>query len=166
MGIERSYNFRRVDDAVSTSGVVSAKALETLGAEGYRAVINLLPNDNQHAVAGEREIIESQGLEYIHIPVDFNQPTAADFEQFSAALDRVLGKKIHIHCAANWRVSAFYSLYELRRGRWTLSQALDFIHGIWRPSDHPGWSEFIDVIAEAGQGTATCRRDGAAPAER
>lgn len=145
MNIEASYNFRRVDEKLTTSGVVGAAALSALAAQGYEVVVNLLPDNNQHAVPGERELVESQGLEYIHIPVDFNQPTPADFEQFAAAMDRVRGKHIHVHCAANWRVTAFYALYAVRRGDWTIGQARDFVHGVWQPAEHPGWPELIEI---------------------
>ena len=42
MGIEESYNFRRIADGVTTSGVVGAKRLAGLAGEGYGAVVNLL----------------------------------------------------------------------------------------------------------------------------
>jgi protein tyrosine phosphatase (PTP) superfamily phosphohydrolase (DUF442 family) len=160
MDINSSYNFVSVSDQLTTSGMVSADGLRTLGAQGYRVIVNLLPDSNQHAVSGEREIVESQGLEYVHIPVDFKRPTRADFDQFSATLDRVLEKKVHIHCAANWRVTAFYSLYEVRRARWTPSQASEFMHRIWKPAEHPGWPEFIaDILGtdNAQQATAADR---------
>jgi protein tyrosine phosphatase (PTP) superfamily phosphohydrolase (DUF442 family) len=169
MDIATSYNFRRVSDALTTSGRVSADALKDLGAQGYQAVVNLLPDDNQHALPGEREIVESQRLEYIHIPVDFKNPTRADFERFSESMDRLLGKKTHVHCAANWRVTAFYSLFEVRRARWTISEATEFIHGVWKPAEHSGWSKFIaDILGmdNAEQGVAADRRENAAPAER
>jgi len=151
MDIESSYNFRRVDERLTTSGIVTADALGALAAQGYEVVVNLLPDSHRHAVAGEREIVESQGLEYIHIPVDFSRPTREDFEQFSDALDRVLDRKVHVHCAANWRVTAFYSLYAVRRGRWTIHRASEFVHDVWAPATHPGWPELIAAISGSRQ---------------
>jgi uncharacterized protein (TIGR01244 family) len=148
MSIEASYNFRRVDDKVTTSGFVGADSLNALGKQGYEVVVNLLPDNSQYAVSGERAIVESQGLEYIHIPVDFDKPTRSDFEQFSEAMDRSLGRKIHVHCAANFRVTAFYSLHQVRRACWSVDQATEFIHGVWNPAEHAGWSEFIAAILE------------------
>lgn len=146
MDIETSYNFRRINDRLTTSGLVKSAGLKVLAAQGYAAVINLLPETNEYATPGEREIVEAQGIEYIYIPVDFKQPTRFDFEKFSAALDQVGEKKVHVHCAANYRVSTFYSLYQVRAGRWSIDQANEFIRGIWRPEEHPGWSDFISEI--------------------
>jgi protein tyrosine phosphatase (PTP) superfamily phosphohydrolase (DUF442 family) len=157
MDIEASYNFRRISDKLTTSGLVRPDGLKLLASQGYEVVVNLLPDTSEHAIPGEREIIESQAIEYIYIPVDFKQPSRSDFARFAEALDQVLGKRVHVHCAANYRVSAFYSLYEVSRGRWRLDQALEFIHGIWQPADHPGWAAFISDILGAVP-TGRCSR--------
>jgi len=149
MDIESSYNFRRINERLTTSGVVPEEGLTTLAAQGYDVVINLLPETSEFAVANERSIVKSQGIEYIDIPVDFKQPLPADFTRFATALDRVREKKVHIHCAANYRVSAFYSLYEFKRGNWSAEQAREFIGSIWQPEDHPGWDGFINNVLSA-----------------
>ena len=146
MKIESSYNFRAPSDQLTTSGVVRREALEALAAQGYQVVVNLLPDSSEQAVAGEREIITAQAIEYIHIPVDFKQPLRLDFTRFAAVLDRVREKKVHVHCAANFRVSVFYSLYQVTRGDWSVARAREFIAGVWRPEEHPGWPEFIAEI--------------------
>jgi hypothetical protein len=55
-------------------------------------------------------------------------------------------QKVHIHCAANFRVSAFYSLYQVTHGAWSVARASEFIADVWRPAEHPGWPEFIAAI--------------------
>ena len=81
-------------------------------------------------------------------PLISNSPSS-DFVKFSEALDRVHDKKVHIHCAANYRVSAFYALHMVSRGAWSAEQAMTFIGGIWQPGEHPIWSDFIaGVLAE------------------
>lgn len=169
MDIEASYNFRKMTEKLTTSGIVHPDALEALRAQGYEVVVNLLPDTSEHAIPNERDAIESQGIEYIHIPVDFKQPTSSEFLKFVEALDRVHEKKVHVHCAANYRVSAFYSLYLVSRGIWNTEQAMAFIRSIWQPTEHPGWPEFIGrVLAEvsAQQDIAADRRENVPPAER
>jgi uncharacterized protein (TIGR01244 family) len=142
MDIEDSYNFRRIDERLTTSGAVSAEQLGTLRRDGYDAVINLLP-DGQNQVADEASIVRGQGLEYVHIPVDFDRPTHADVEAFVDAMDARADAKVHVHCAANYRVSAFYSLYALRRGRCTDDEADALVRSIWDPADFPAWADLI-----------------------
>lgn len=105
MSIEHSTNFRRVDERVTTSGVVDAECLAGLGDEGYDVVINLMPDDSSHAVSGEAAIVAGQGVTYVPIPVDFAEPSRADLDAFFAAMDANAGKQIHVHCAVNARVS-------------------------------------------------------------
>jgi protein tyrosine phosphatase (PTP) superfamily phosphohydrolase (DUF442 family) len=172
MDIEASYNFRRMTERLTTSGIVPPDGLKALRAQGYEVVINLLPDTGRDAIPNERDIVESQGIEYIYIPVDFKQPTSSDFSTFSEALDRVREKKVHVHCAANYRVSAFYSLYLVSRGLWSAEQAMEFIRSVWQPrqpSEQPGWSDFIAVVlaeVSAQQSVPANRRKNAARAER
>jgi uncharacterized protein (TIGR01244 family) len=143
MSIEQSYNFRRIDERLTTSGLVSPAQLRALGNDGYDAVINLLPDTFEHAVPDEGRIVRDQGLDYVHIPVDFDAPTHADFEAFTDAMDARSDQKIHVHCAANFRVTAFYGLYAMRKGLCTEADAMALIEGIWQPDEHPPWPAFI-----------------------
>ena len=143
MSIEGSYNFRRISATVTTSGVVGAERLGDLRTQGYDAVINLLPDSSEHAVAGEAGIVRDQGVSYVYIPVDFAAPTPADFAAFAQAMDDHDGQTIHVHCAANFRVSAFYGLYAARKGRWTSDQAHELIAGLWHLQEHPAWAAFV-----------------------
>jgi len=143
MSIEDSYNFRRIDARLTTSGILSVEQLEQLGADGYDCVINLLPDDSDYAVPSERAVIERQGIDYVHIPVDFAAPTDADFVAFTGAMDAHAGQMVHVHCAANYRVSAFYSLYARRHGLCTDAEADELVRGLWNPDEHAAWQAFL-----------------------
>jgi protein tyrosine phosphatase (PTP) superfamily phosphohydrolase (DUF442 family) len=149
MGIESSHNFRKVNNRLTTSGSVRPDVLKTLSSQGYEVVVNLLPDSSEYAVAGEEGIVESQNIRYIYIPVDFKQPTRLDFTKFSQALDELQDRKVHLHCAANYRVSAFYSLYQVCSKRWSLEQATQFIEDVWQPAAYSGWAAFMaDILAD------------------
>ncbi len=152
MGIEQSHNFKRVSSTITTSGVVGAAGLKGLRSEGYRTLINLLPDDSKYAVARERELVEAQGIRYVHIPVDFANPTIEDLERFVAAMDAVGDGSVHIHCAANYRVSAFYALYAESKRIWSTQQANEFMRSLWNPADHQRWSEFLELVRGRGAG--------------
>ena len=146
MAIADSFNYRRVDDFVTTSGVVEKESLRGLADEGYAAVIDLVPGDSEYAVPEERSIVEGQGVFYVNIPVDFGNPTPDDFTRFVDAMDEVAGRKVHVHCAANYRVSVFFALYARLRGAWEQGRADEFVADIWRPEDFPAWRAFIKLI--------------------
>ena len=54
---------------------------------GVKTVINLALPTSDHALSDERAVVESAGMNYVHIPVVFEVPTQADFEQFCTAMD-------------------------------------------------------------------------------
>ena len=159
MGAEQSYNFRRINASLTTSGVVGEDNLKALGAEGYALVINLLPDDSEYAVPGESEILRGQGIDYIHIPVDFGNPTMADFHEFAAALDGAGAGKVHIHCAANYRVSAFYSSYARIKGTMSEDKASELIGSLWDPAENHPWQAFIRDVVDGRDGESAPARD-------
>lgn len=146
MGVEDSFNFRRVSDTVTTSGVLSPDGLRSLAAEGYDLVVNLLPSDGEAAIADEETIVRGQGVEYVHIPVDFAAPTRADYDAFAAAMDAHPGETVHVHCAANYRVSAFYGVYAVQKQWWTPVEADTYVRDLWDPSEYPAWAELLDEL--------------------
>ncbi len=54
-----------------------------------------------------------------------------------------------IHCAANFRVTAFYSLYAQKHLGWSPAQAADFRASIWAGSDYVIWNNFIRAMQAA-----------------
>jgi hypothetical protein len=80
-------------------------------------------------------------MEYHHIPVVFTDPKTDDFRRFVDVMFSHRDHKVFIHCALNWRVSAFVALYgELRLG-WPRAKADAHIRSLWEPNDV--WSEFV-----------------------
>ena len=148
MPITEAYNYRKISDQVATSGIPTEGQLAGLKEEGFTAVISLLPDESPNALPGEQEIVTGQGLEYHHIPVDFEDPTAEDYKGFVEALAQVGQQKVLIHCAANFRVSAFYSLYGMEQLGWTEEQADELIVSLWDPIAHPPWDQFIEEMRE------------------
>ncbi len=143
------YHWRRLDALVTTSGQPSAAEFAEIHDLGVRNVINLAPHSHAKALPDEAATLAALGMRYIHIPVDFQNPTEADFQQFCAALAQTEGAPLHVHCAANYRVSAFF--YRYRRqilGRDDPQISADLFE-IWQIEGV--WGEFI-ARAEAGGG--------------
>jgi len=137
------YNFRQNTALITSSGEVTAASLQRLSALGYQLVINLLPDSSEYALRNEKEIIEPQDILYIHIPVDFADPTENNYHAFYQAMSSNNDKKIHIHCAANYRASAFYAIYNVENNNWSVQQGKEFIAGIWDVSLYPAWQMFL-----------------------
>ncbi len=143
MSVDQAFHYRGINPQLSTSGLLSPEQLAELAGEGYEAVINLLPDDSPYAIAGERDIVTDQGIDYTYIPVDFAAPTAEDFEQFVSAMQANGERKLMVHCAANYRVSAFFGIYGVKHLGWSVEQAYEFITAIFDLSEKPVWERFV-----------------------
>ena len=137
------YQFVRVSDSLITSGQPTAEQLTALAAEGYAMVINLAPHDPTRSLPDEAGLVRSLGMTYAHIPVDWDHPTVADFAAFEQTMQERSDRKALIHCVANYRATAFFSLYAQKHLGWSRAQADAFRAVIWQGSDYPIWRTFI-----------------------
>ena len=109
------YNFRRLSSALTTSGQPDEAQFAALRDAGVETVINLALSNSLRALPDEAATLAALGLRYIHIPVEFTAPTEADFETFAAVMQGLGDTPVHVHCAANYRVSAFLYRYRVER---------------------------------------------------
>jgi len=120
-----------------------------VAAEGFETVVNLATIKRRYSLPDEEGLVRSLGLDYVHLPVDFAQPKRDDYQAFCEVMDSLTGKKVLLHCAANYRVTAFYSFYAMAKLGWTIQEADDFIASIWKPSEFNPWQSFIEEIRVA-----------------
>jgi len=140
---EAIYNWRRLDDRITTSGQPTEAQLADIHALGVRHIVNLGLHTSEKALPDEAASVSRLGMTYIHIPVDFQNPTDQDFEQFCSAMRRLQDVPVHVHCIANYRVSAF--MYRYRRDVLGSdeSQARADMEAIWHPDGV--WAHFVDA---------------------
>ncbi len=138
---ETIYNWRRIDTNTTTSGQPTEAQLAALAASGVRHVINLAPHTHRHALPDEAGSVAALGMNYIYIPVDFSAPTEADFAAFCAAMADLGDDPVHVHCAANYRVSAFFYRYRRDALGIDAAQARADMENVWQPTGV--WVDFI-----------------------
>jgi uncharacterized protein (TIGR01244 family) len=138
---EMIYNWRRLDDRVTTSGQPTEPQLADIQALGVRHIINLGLHTHEKALPDEAASVSRLGMTYIHIPVDFQNPTDEDFTRFCSAMEQLKEVPVHVHCIANYRVSAF--LYRYRRDVLGMNetQARAEMEQIWHPEGV--WATFV-----------------------
>ena len=139
------YNYRTVDELLSTSGQPTVAQLKSIAEAGFSTVVNLaLHDDPRYSLPDEPGAVKALGLGYVHIPVPFAAPTEADLLAFFAAMEAYAGEKVWVHCAANMRVSAFLGLYRVLRQGWGEDSAFDLMRGLWQPNEV--WASFISTM--------------------
>jgi protein tyrosine phosphatase (PTP) superfamily phosphohydrolase (DUF442 family) len=140
--IESIYNYLHIDALFATSGQPSENQFELIRDAGFETVINLAPNSIlENSVINEAEVLAALGIKYIHIPVNFKNPTDDDFDKFVSCLENNKETKIWLHCAANMRASAF--TYRYRRSVLNEdAKTVDYdLRRIWEPIGV--WKKFI-----------------------
>jgi protein tyrosine phosphatase (PTP) superfamily phosphohydrolase (DUF442 family) len=138
---ETIYNWRRLDDRVTTSGQPTEPQLADIYALGVRHIINLGLHSHEKALPDEAASVSRLGMTYIHIPVDFQKPTDGDFDQFCSAMEQLKEVPVHVHCIANYRVSAFFYRYRRDVLGMDEAQARVDMERVWRPNGV--WATFV-----------------------
>jgi protein tyrosine phosphatase (PTP) superfamily phosphohydrolase (DUF442 family) len=139
--------WKRLDARTTTSGFLMAADIGKLADIGVRHVINLAPDERPGALAGEAELRAEHGIRYSYIPVPFDAPDDSHFREFFTAYEAD-GEPVHVHCIANYRVSAFFYRYNRDVRGMDEGEARALMEQQWSPGagDHPVtkvWAEFI-----------------------
>ncbi len=151
MTIAEARNFRRVTDRLLTCGQPDEAQLASARGSGVQVVINLaLHDDPRYSLRDEHGTVESLGMTYVHIPVQFGAPTEEDLLTFFAAMDAHRDDTLLVHCGANYRVSAFLGLYNAIRLGQPRLDAFALMNTVWRPD--AVWARFIeDMMSKHGR---------------
>jgi protein tyrosine phosphatase (PTP) superfamily phosphohydrolase (DUF442 family) len=141
-GLEGIKAFREISSRLGTAGQPTESQFPLIKTAGYEVVINLAVPTSTGAIPEEPEIWKSLGLEYIAIPVDWEQPTLKDLQQFFAVIKQHSDRKIFVHCALNMRVSVFVYLHRVLCLSVEPEVAIEDLQKIWTPNET--WSAFIE----------------------
>jgi len=147
--LENICNFVEISDWLSTAGQPTVEEFAAIAVEGFTKVINLALSTSTNAIDNEAEIVMAHGMQYVHIPIAWENPTFKDFERFAETLNQSLEDKIFIHCAMNMRVSAFVYLYRRIYQSLNHDVVVKDLHKTWKPN--PIWQRFIENIIHSYQ---------------
>ena len=139
-------NYIKINELISTSGQPKIEEFDLIKNEGFEVVINLALCNASNAIENEDKIVTNLGMSYFHIPVDFENPKASDLKLFINVMQSLGANKVWVHCAKNYRVSAFiyvYHKYVLK----TPFENIDLsIFNIWNPDKT--WQELMKITLE------------------
>jgi protein tyrosine phosphatase (PTP) superfamily phosphohydrolase (DUF442 family) len=147
MAIDAIKNYVALSEELATGGQPSEEHIRELAQAGFDCIINLGLLDPRYCLADEAGLVRSLGMEYHHIPVDFQAPTLEDLTAFFTVMRAAAGKRVFVHCAANYRVSSFVSLYGQAALGWSQAQAEAHIRRLWEPNTV--WAAFIERARQA-----------------
>ena len=137
------FNHLVINEKLITGGHPSKDSFKKLSKKGVAVVINLLPS-HQNFIDNEGFLVAENNMDYIYIPVEWDNPKETDFNSFVLAMKKYQEKKIFVHCARNMRVSAFVYLYRVLHNNSPEKKAKESMEKIWKPSGT--WKKFIEKI--------------------
>ncbi len=144
--MEDIYNYLKISESVATSGQPTKEQFSAIKDSGYQTIVNFALPTSTNALPDEKQVVENLGMQYVHIPVIWENPTLEDVEQFFSVMKANADQKIFVHCAANMRVSAFMYLYRRIHDRMSDEEAKKYLDRIWQPNET--WQKFIEQVLE------------------
>lgn len=138
MSVGVIYNLIEIDDAIATAGQPTEEQFRAARDAGYDVVVNLAPDGLETSLPDESGLLRTLGFDYHHIPVPWNEPNLDQFERFAAVMDATAGRRILVHCQANYRVTAFFAAYAASRLGWSDERADALVDRIW--ASQPGFA--------------------------
>lgn len=152
--VSEILNYREYTPLFSSAGQPTREQLPLIKAAGYERVIYIAFSNGRTAIPEEDQLIKDLGMDYLHIPVDFNHPTLRDFNAFADAMQREAQSKTLLHCQVNARATAFSLLYRVIYQGVDIATAKADMNTVWQPNE--AWRDFIfAVLADRGM-SAEC----------
>ena len=135
--------------SLTTAGQPTEAELPLIAPAGFDRVIFLAYTNHPKAVAHEDDIVREQGLQFIHIPIEWESPSPADFAAFAAVMQTFGSGRTLVHCEVNFRASVFGFLYQVLYEGADVDDAMSLMQSIWVPNDT--WEAFIvRVMSDKG----------------
>ncbi len=143
MSLSNITNAMIISERIASSGQPEEYQFKAIAQAGYQVVMNLAMPNSDNAIPEEGNIVTARRMVYVHIPVPFAAPTVRHLRQFLAVMDAFQNERVWIHCAANYRASAF--LYQYMRLSQNVSddQARKVMFPSWEPDDI--WKDFMAI---------------------
>ena len=134
-------NYIRLSDRLSSSGQPEEKQFRLIRKAGFKVVINLAMPNSENAIPEEGNIVTAHRMTYVHIPVPFEAPGPDHLRQFFSMMEAFSGEQVWMHCALNYRVSAFMYLYQ----RLVKAESEDSARRVMLPNWEPDkvWRNFM-----------------------
>lgn len=107
--IEDINNFSLISNTLASAGMPSDDEFKAIKEKGYKHIITLIPGDQ----SDEKQLVNSLGLTFDQVSVVWRNPTLNDFQNFLSLMENYDSDKVFLHCAMNYRASAFAYLYQV-----------------------------------------------------
>ena len=142
-------NFRQYSATFASSGQPTKDQFSAIAENGFERIVYIAFTNNANALPDADQVVKGLGMEYMHIPVTWDNPLPSDFYAFADSLRRDTDKKTLLHCQVNARATAFSFLYRVIYEGVSIAEAKADMNTVWQPNET--WRDFnFAVLAENG----------------
>ena len=147
-------NFRQYSPTFASAGQPSREQFATIAEHGFERIVYIAFTNNQNALTDADQVIKGLGMEYMQVPVDFDNPLPADFYAFADSMQRNTDKKTLLHCQVNARATAFSFLYRVIYESVPIAEAKEDMNTVWQPNEV--WRDFIFAVMRENDRSPEC----------
>ncbi len=147
-------NFRQYSDTFASAGQPTREQFQLLADQGFERIVYIAFSNNNNALADADQLVKGLGMEYMHVPVAFDNPLADDFYAFADSMRRNTGKKTLLHCQVNARATAFSFLYRVLFDDISITDAKADMNTVWQPN--AVWRDFIFAVLDQNNVSPEC----------
>ncbi len=142
-------NFRQYSATFASAGQPTREQFEAIADNGFERVVYIAFTNNRNALPDADIVVKGLGMEYMQIPVDFDNPRPGEYYAFADSMARNEGRKTLLHCQVNFRATAFSFLYRVLNEDVPMAEAKADMNSVWQPN--AVWRDFIfEVLDQNG----------------
>ena len=90
-------NYYQISEMLHTSAQPEIDQFSIIKNNNIETIINLGKTDSPDAIENEGEIVGENSMDYIHIPVDFENPTTNELDFFFNIMEQLSNKNVLVH---------------------------------------------------------------------
>lgn len=144
VSLQDVINYREYSPMFASAGQPTEAQFEAIRDAGYERVVYIAFTSNDNALPNADQIVSGLGMDYLHIPVEWDDPQPRDFYIFADAMQRSPDMKTLLHCQVNARATAFSFLYRVIHDDVSVAEAKEDMNSVWQPNET--WRDFIFTV--------------------
>lgn len=115
---------------------------------GFEAIINISTPSAKNAISEEAILVEKNGMDYVHFPVDCSNLKPLHYQTFKGIINGFENKKTFVHCGANIKSSNLIHMYQVLEMGKSEEESLKELCKIQNPENK--WFEYFKTMGMQG----------------
>jgi protein-tyrosine phosphatase len=144
----RISNFKKITESLAIGGQPAEPYFPLLPKAGFEVVVHVQLTNVGTLVNNEDLLVEENGMSYVKIIIDFNNPKVDEFLYMAQILDHYRKERVFAHCTTGYSTSTLIIPYLMLKNEWSLSETLESVI-MWNIT--PKWGQSLEAAIAAIQ---------------